>query len=351
MKLLKIYQIAHFFNIVVIYTSETDLSDVIKTVYLYLRKKKNNNKLEEVEDLLFDKNIDSFDDILNHITKDDLINYIENKEVKNKNYKPIFKKVKELNGDLKNEELELIVEYFLWKKQIDNVDGKLDSIKLHQKDNKNSVLSDNIFVTVINKKTKPENLFEELKANIASIDLDPISLVSLGIKIIIENFAFNQSFRPDRKFYHAAWLYNVINGKDRVSNIREFNTRIVNDYSSQIIDYLEKFSSDVISLLDKEEDCCIKKYYNIDVKQNKNVIFQALNQYLSCENDISSHLNIGMILYHNKSESEIPLNNTYWICLNNSCDLVPTRPNPWEAQLNGLKPFTAVKLIEQDSLN
>ncbi|MDA3810691.1 MAG: hypothetical protein PF518_10255, partial [Spirochaetaceae bacterium] len=254
----------------------------------------------------------------------------------------------------KDEEKKVILTYVLDSVTANKATGNARNFEHDYKGTTPWVKSDNIFVIAINKQIQPYQIISKVEEALISWNPHPLRLMYSNARNTIEEFGIIQSDDNNDNQKYASWLYYVLKNKELNKNIEndlfDLNKRLLDEYNHQIIPELNLFSKNVLeSLKIGGETCSLKEFFKVNLDVDKNLLFQALNQFISCEMVLPEHLGLGTILKYN---SDKPEQEAYWLCLSNACDLTPNQPMPWEEEedTSEFKPFTAVKLIKEIGL-
>ena len=265
---------------------------------------------------------------------------------------PEFQRIQELiKSFAKNTGVE-INDIFLWllceKQKI--IQTKLSDINLGHVttalpgSDVNWIRTDRLFVTVVSKRDKPDELPEKLLDALHEWCPEPHRLLMSQMRFLMDDRGvLAESEVLGNRYIQVGWLKELLDSNPQDQNQVINNT--INRHWEALGDVLRKDIKNfakrlVLNLTSQDAVALIKRYSDVNVKTESENIAKHINCYNSTKPVDGYYLTTGHILEVNgNAEKE------YWICLSPACDLVPDRNKSGLAgRVEDSMPFTAVQL-------
>ncbi len=361
------------FNLVVIYTSETDLNKIWTQTAVQLRGGwKSKDELAEKHSLGTDFE-DILDSLKTHRTQEffgyEILNcYIleglrATLEKLDENFKNIFITLN-IQLDQVKGYTEILIHDFV-KNEYIPIDKTISMIQGNSSSESRYLLCGGVFVAFKVKNTEAnedtENIFTCLDAALKSWQPNLLQLLISEIQNILEqeSYASVQDFMPSDAL-KIGWLYHTQN-TDNISLTltHRLIDRIKDSFSSEIFNMKSDFQSfsyqaerlifAVPSVNQIEKLAKAKDTSRVSKIPQNEIIFHALNEYLSSYDFFGNYPTTGTIFYMNNAQG----NKTWYVCVSPSCDMelhINEDQLSWHKHLYPFKPMNLLLLEEINNM-
>lgn len=209
----------------------------------------------------------------------------------------------------------------------------------------NWIKTDSLFITIVDKSHKAEQLAEKLEKALGVFGPAPHQLLMARMRSEIdEKGVIAEAAVLDDKYMQAGWLAELFNhgASSKSSVIRTTVDRHWEALGDRLRKNVDDFANRLLDYLYTQGSEKVMKRYGGGVHGEVDKVLAHVNLYNSTKPVDYSHLRTGHIFtLDNDSEKE------FWICLSPACDLVPGQKiGGWRKSLGGRVPFVAVRLSE-----
>src|ERR1035437_2822636 len=219
----------------------------------------------------------------------------------------------------------------------------------------NWIRTDQLFITVINKRKRPPEIEAALLDALVQSRPSPHQLLMAKMRAQMEEKGADAEAEVLSDAYlQAGWLQELITSEhpdrrrllqttvDRHWEALGQNLRgEVDQYAARLIEYVDERGGKEV----------LEDYIPGNIRANGKRILAHLNYYNCAKPEVErSHLTTGHII---ALADGVSGGFTYWVCLSPACDLVPGQKQSscnWFGRLGNFMPFNAVKLERADNV-
>ncbi len=211
----------------------------------------------------------------------------------------------------------------------------------------NWVRTDRLFVTVVSKQQKPDELPNKLLEALAWWSPAPHRLLMSKMRAELdERGVLAEGHVLSDRYLQAGWLQEFLteHAAERTWKIRgsvNHHWESLGDViQSNVLDYGNRLGEQ-LARMERAEVIRQHLAFEPDVPPHDEKIAASLNKYACSKAVEGAHLSIGHVLKIDQDG-----NPNYWLCLSPACDLVPGQKNSgWPKRLDSFVPFRAVELF------
>jgi hypothetical protein len=223
-------------------------------------------------------------------------------------------------------------------------------------DDVNWIRMDQLFVTVIEKRKRPEELEAVLLDALVKYSPSPHQLLMARMRADMdEKGADAESEIMGDVYLQAGWLSELVDGDqpNRKRLLRATLDRHWEALGYRLRPEIDGYADRLIgNILTRGKEKVFQEFVDPSVGADKVKIAAHLNNFYNCSKTVGgAHLTTGHILEFADPAPAltywVPRRTTYWVCLTPACDLVPGQKesqSSWHGRLGGFMPFAAVKL-------
>ena len=345
------------FNMVAVYTQETDIAKVQREICLGLISydtslEIEDDKLEEVEEFLTEweiNNTTALEVFEKDFDETDLIKYARTGEKPAFNHMAEWAKEKER---CKSKVLpKMIVDYYLHMYQSRNrellSDKQMPLFRRHLAGDKNWIRANTFYVTILKKRAVAEDdVIQRFIESLYHWNPEPHRLVLARLRHELdEHGGIVEDSLLENSFIQEGWYREIIGeeaGDSRSQKLKEMLGKQWENMRMNLPGDTIEFARRVFDSEDRHSD--LNKRINdlFPDNQYENVLAH-INSYMSClSSPKGPHLTPGHVL---------KFINSYWLCATPACDLVPRveeGKKGWAKKLGPYMPFKAVQLYPCD---
>ncbi len=353
------------FNLVAIYTKGYeggDIERIIKDIVCSLQKvpviKEIHEKLAEIIDGALDDwslEIDGIQTkLVDSITDLDFLSSVREYGDDHKEWPEDCHYISELKAiyDRKSNDVNIAFRNLLWwvfnekTLKLRNYfgDAAFPNFGWGMEENINWVHTDQLFVTVVDKKNSPDILPEKILEALGKWNPHPHKLILTKLRHEIDDeqgIAIANKIL-DKQYVHAYWLEEILTADKDAADFKVWTVlcRHWEELAGQTKKVLTDFTSSMVAQLkeSKSVEEILNDFTKPNIRKDRNRILLHANCF-NCSKPVEGyHLTTGHVLELKKGNSV-----NYWVCVTPACDLEPGQN---KKSLEGRIPITLLRLYE-----
>jgi hypothetical protein len=217
----------------------------------------------------------------------------------------------------------------------------------------NWIRTDQLFITVVNKKKEPIEIEGALLGALVKSGPSPHQLLMAKMRAQMEEKGSGAEAEVLSDVYlQAGWLQELVASghADGKRLLRATVDRHWEALGQELRGDIDLYAGKLVEYVkERGDEKILEEFVPRKIRADRGRILAHLNCYNCAKPEVErSHLTTGHIVALPSSDSGSA---TYWICLSPACDLVPGQkqsPVSWFGRLGEFMPFTAVKLEKAD---